>query len=235
MNGARVARAVLLALLLSACQANIVTRLESSGAGTLTIEIGLAPDDLAQLRSPAGDPEASPCASLAVPGAEEGESPAFEEQRRGQEIWCISTQAFDDGSQLDSLYRQMDGIRIHELVEREGIFVYDLDVDLQAPQGAAAVSSITWAVELPGTIGQHNADRLNGQRLEWTLQPGESRRLTASSDLYALPLPRGLGAVPQWMLIGGGAVLCLGLSALLFGVGLIVFLVRGGRRGYDAG
>lgn len=234
MNHARVASSFLFALLLGACQANIVTHVETSGAGTLTIEIGLTPDEVAQLRSLGSDSAAGPCAAMALEGAEAAESPAFEEQRRGQETWCVSTQAFDDGSQLESLYRQLDGTSIHELVEREGIFVYDIDIETQAPQGFPPVPTITWALELPGKIGENNADRVDGQRLEWTLQPGESRRLTASSDLYALPLPRGLGAIPQWMLIGGAA-LCLGLSALLCVVGLIIFLRRGGRKRHEAG
>ena len=230
MNRARVAGSVLLALLLGACQANVVTRLEPSGGGTLTVEIGLTPDEVSQLRSLASDPAASPCAGMHLQGGDDGDLPAFEEELRGQEIWCVSTQAFDDGSQLETLYRQLDGITIYELVEREGIFVYDISIESQAPQGIPLVPTITWALELPGRIGDHNADRSNGPRLEWTLQPEESRRLTASSDLYGLSLPGGLGPVPQWLLIGGGAALCLGFSGLLLLAGVIVFLRRGRRK-----
>lgn len=220
----------LLALLLSACQVNVVTRLETSGAGTLTVEIGLTPDEETELRALAGDPEASPCAGLARQAADDEGIPSLEEERRGQGTWCVAAQAFDNGSQLVSLYRRLDGISIRELVEREGILVYDIDVHLQAPQQAPAGPPITWALELPGTIGHHNADRFDGQRLEWILRPGESRRLTASSDLYAPTLPGRLGAVPQWLLIGGGALLCLGLAVVTLVIGLGALAGRGRRK-----
>lgn len=230
MNRARVASSFLFALLLGACQANIVTHVETSGAGTLTIEIGLTPDEVAQLRSFGGDAAAGPCATMALEGAESGETPAFEEELRGQETWCVSTQTFEDASQLEALYRRLTGVSIRELVEREGIFVYDVAVETQAPQGIPLAPSITWVLELPGKIGDHNADRVNGQRLEWTLKPGESRRLMASSDLYPLPLTGSLGDVPQWLLIAGAAAMCLCLPGVLLLVGLIVFLKRGRQR-----
>jgi hypothetical protein len=51
MRRSNLAVCALLAVLLSACQANVVTHLEASGAGTLMIEIGLTPDEVAQLKS----------------------------------------------------------------------------------------------------------------------------------------------------------------------------------------
>lgn len=229
MRRSNLAVCALLAVLLGACQANVVTRLEASGAGTLTIEIGLTPDEVAQLSSFGGDSAAGPCATMTVEGVEAGDAPAFEEELRGQETWCVSTQSFEDASQLEALYRRLTGVSIRELAEREGILVYDVAVETQAPEGILLAPTITWVLELPGKIGNHNADRAEGQRLEWTLQPGESRRLTASSDLYALTLPGGLGAIPEWLLIAGAAAVCLGFAGLLFLIGLIVFLRRGRR------
>ena len=80
------------------------------------------------------------------------------------------------------------------------------------------LATVSWIVELPGKIGDHNADRVDGQRLTWNLVPGESRRLHASSDLYGLHLPAGwddaLGRLPA--IIGAGiACLCFGACCLL--------------------
>jgi hypothetical protein len=234
MSRTTVASSLLFALLLGACQANIVTHVETSGAGTLTIEIGLTPDEVAQLESFGGEAAPSPCAAMALEGAEAWDAPAFEEELRGQETWCVSTQTFEDTSQLEALYRRLTGVSIRELVEREGIFVYDVAVETQAPQGIPLAPSITWVLELPGKIGDHNADRVNGQRLEWTLRAGESRRLMASSDLYPLPLTGSLGDFPQWLLIAGAVAACLCLPGVLLLVGLIVFLGRSRRRAQEA-
>ena len=230
----RTAAMAALAALLAGCQFNFITRIGPTGAGSLTTEVGLSADEAAQLSSFAGEEGAGPCAGMTSQVQDGGDASAFVEEMRGTETWCVSTQAFDDGSQLETLYRRLEGVTIHELAEREGIFVYDIDVDLQAPQGAPAVPAITWTVELPGKLGDHNADRVNGQRLEWTLRPGESRRLTASSDLYPLPLPGALGSFPPWLLIAGAVAVCLGLPGVLLLAGLIVFLRRGRRRAQEA-
>jgi len=230
----RIAGIAALAVLLAGCQVNFVTRIEPSGAGSLTTEVGLSADEVAQLKSFAGEAAASPCDAMTLQAPDGSVAPGFVEEKRGEETWCVSTQTFEDGSELETLYRQLDGITIHELVEREGIFVYDIDVDLQAPQGIPAVAAITWAVVLPGKIGDHNADRVDGPRLEWLLQPGETRRLTASSDQYGVSLPSGLGDMLDRLPLSlGVAAACLCLGTLLIMLALVFVLRSRKRSGND--
>jgi hypothetical protein len=218
------------AVLLSACQVNLVTRLEASGAGSLTTEVGLTPDEVSQLQSFSGDgTEGSVCASLEQQLQGQANAPAFQEEKRGEDTWCVSTQAFEDPSGLEALYRQMDGVTIHELVLREGIFVYDVGVDAGGSDGTPGPATMSWVVELPGKIGDHNADGVDGQRLTWNLAPGDARTLRASSDLYGLRLPAGwddaLGRLPAF--IGAGiACLCCGGVLVVVIVGLVLLVRR---------
>ena len=218
------------AVLLSACQVNLETRIEASGAGSLTIEVGLTPDDASQLQSfSSGGSGGSICRSLNVQAQGQTELPAFQEEKRGEDTWCVSTQAFEDLSGLEALYRQMDGVTIRELVLREGVFVYDIDVDAGGLDGVPGLATVSWIVELPGKIGDHNADRADGQRLTWNLVPGERRSLHASSDLYGLRLPAGwddaLGRLPA--IFGAGiACLCCGGVLVVVIVGLVLLLRR---------
>jgi len=216
------------AVLLSACQVNLETRIEASGAGSLTTEVGLTPDEASQLQSFSSDGSGgSICQSLNLQMQGQTEMPAFHEEKGGEDTWCVSTQAFDDLSGLEAFYRQMDGLTIRELVQREGIFVYDIDVDAGGLDGVPGLETVSWIVELPGKIGDHNADRADGQRLTWNLVPAETRSLHASSDLYGLRLPAGwnndLGRLPA--IIGAGIVcLCCGgvLVVLIVCLGLLL-------------
>lgn len=216
------------AVLLSACQVNQVTRLEPSGAGSMTTEVGLTPDEVSQLQSLGSDGAGdSVCQSLDSQVQGQAEAPVFQEEKRGEDTWCVSTQTFEDPSGLEALYRQLDGVTIHELVLREGLFVYDVDVDAGGSDGAPGLTTVTWIVELPGRIGDHNADTVNGQRLEWQLKPGETRNLYASSDLYSLPLFGGSGGLLERAPMVLGVVLaCLCCSGTLVILVLVVVLMR---------
>lgn len=214
-------RRMLIAILLSgaalsACQVRVLTRLEASGSGSMAIEVGLAPDEATQLASLGEDVSGGPCAVLSMQGTGEGVPLPFVEEKRGQETWCVASQPFEDPSQLEALYNRLDGVRLHELVEREGLLVYDLEIAPQEQGAMPAAPEVTWALELPGKLGEHNADRVEGQRLEWRIHPGEARRLTASSDLYGLNMPGG--SLPL-VIVAVAACLCgaaVVIAAVLF-------------------
>lgn len=214
-------RRVLIAILLSgaalsACQARVLTRLDASGSGTMTIEVGLTPDEATQLASLGEGASGGACAVLSIQGPGEGGALPFVEEKRGPETWCVSSQPFKDPYQLEALYGQLDGVILRELVEREGLLVYDLEIAPQEQGAMPVVPEVTWALELPGKLGEHNADRVEGQRLEWRIHPGEARRLTASSDLYGLNMPGG--SLPL-VIVAVAACLCgaaVVIAAVLF-------------------
>lgn len=178
-----------MALLLAGCQVNVITKVESSGAGTLTTEIGMTPEEVEELRSMDSDPQASACETLSLKQEGTGAASAFAEELRSEDTWCVSTQAFDDLESLGGLYRDFETVTIRELVLREGLVVYDIEVGAAAGEGSLMPVEVTWTLGLPGKLGSHNADAVDGSQLVWHLNQGETTRLQASSDLFALDLP----------------------------------------------
>lgn len=224
-----------MALLLAGCRVNVITKVEPSGAGTLTTEIGMTPEEVRQVRSFGSDPSESVCASLSMSQDGAVKVPPFEEELRGEETWCVSVRTFEDMDELERLYRDLENVRIRELVLREGLFVYDIEIDAQESDGAPTLVELTWALELPGRLGSHNADSVEGKRLVWKLEPGQVAQLQASSDLLAPNLPFGLDEIgtrlPVWI-VAAALCLCCGGVLVLAVVGLVLMLRRKSR---DAG
>jgi hypothetical protein len=73
------------AILLAGCRMNATTRIESSGAGSLTTEVGMSPVEVEQLRSLAADPAASVCESFSLDSEGAPSKSTFEEELRGEE------------------------------------------------------------------------------------------------------------------------------------------------------
>lgn len=219
------------AILLTGCRMNAITRIDSSGAGTLTTEVGMSPEEVEQVRSLAGDPAASVCEGFSLDSEGAPATSTFEEEMRGEETWCVSIQAFDDPEELASLYRNFETLTVRELVLREGLVVYDVEIGAATGEGLPTPVGVTWTLELPGKIGSHNADEVNGNQLVWHLTQGEERRLQASSDMYALDLPFGWDgfgpSFPGWIV---APALCLcGGAALVLVIVLVLVLRRRGR------
>jgi len=211
-------------ILLAGCQMNVITEIDSSGAGTLTTEVGMTPDEVAQLESLGGEAGGSPCSSFSASQTGAADAPAFEEEMRGEDTWCVAVAPFEDLSQLEALYREMGFVKIRELALREGLLVYDLEVDAQGSDQAMALEGITWILELPGKVGSHNADSVEGKRLTWTLGSGTVTEVQASSDMFALSLPFNLGG-SEALIIAGVACACCG-GVLVLVVVLVVVLLR---------
>ncbi len=215
------------AILLAGCQMNATTKIGSSGAGTLTTEVGLSPEEVEQLRSLAGDPGASVCESFSLDSEGAPAKSTFEEELRGEETWCVSVRTFDDLESLAGLYHEFETLTVRELVLREGLVVYDVEIGAATGEGLPTPVEVAWTVELPGKIGSHNADEVNGNQLVWHLTQGEVARLQASSDMYALDLPfdwDGFGPwFPGWIL---ASALCLCCGGALVLVIVLVLLLR---------
>ena len=215
------------AFVLAGCQMNATTKIESSGAGTLTTEVGMTPEEVEQLHSLAGDPEASVCESFSLDSEGAPAKSTFEEELRGEETWCVSVRTFDDLESLADLYREFETVTLHELVLREGLVVYDVEIGAATGEGLPTPVDVTWTLELPGKIGSHNADEVDGNRLVWHLTQGEVARLQASSDMYALDLPfdwNGFGPwFPGWILAPALCLCCGGALALVI---VLVLLLR---------
>jgi len=215
-------------ILLTGCQMNVITKVDSSGAGTLTTEVGMTPDEVAQLQSLGGETGGSACSSFSSGGMGAADAPAFEEEMRGEDTWCVATTPFENIDQLAALYQEMGFVRIRELTLREGLLVYDLEVDAQGSDEAMRPGGMTWVLELPGKVGSHNAESVEGKRLTWTLETGSVAEVQASSDLSVLSLPFNLG-VTEALVIAAVACLCCGGVLVVVVVVMVLLLRRKGR------
>jgi LppM domain len=213
-----------LSVLLSGCRMNVITEIDSSGGGTLTTEVGMTSDEVAQLQSLGGEAGESVCSAFSSTAIDGGDAPAFTEETRGQETWCVARMPFADVDELEDLYQEMGTVRIRELTLREGLLVYDLEIDTQGSEQAMTPVGITWVLELPGKVGSHNAESAEGRRLTWTLEPGTLTEVRASSDLFAPSLPFGWGVTEVAILAGVGCVCCGGL--LVLAGALVIALLR---------
>ena len=215
-------------ILLAGCQMNVITEINSSGAGRLTTEVGMTPDEVAQLQSLGGEPGGSACSSFSASQTGAADAPAFEEEMRGEDTWCVAVASFENLDELAALYQEMGFVKIRELTLREGLLVYDLEVDAQGSDEATAPAGMTWILELPGKVGSHNANSVEGKRLTWTLESGTVSELQASSDLSALSLPFDLGGSEAWI-IAGVSCLCCGGVLVVVVVVVVLLLKRKGR------
>lgn len=209
-------------LALAGCEVTVLTQMEPSGAGTLTTEVGLTPDEVVQVQSFAGE-TGGVCLAFSMGTGEPAEAPAFEEDVRGEDTYCVARIPFESLGQLAGLYQQMEIATIRELSLSEGKLVYDLEIDAGGNGQIMMPVGITWTLELPGKVGRHNADRVEGKRLIWSLEPGEVTEIQAASDVRGAALPLRLGESEAWIL---GAIACLCCGSVLVVVVLVVLVLR---------
>ncbi len=105
--------------------------------------------------------------------------------------------------------------------------VYDVEIGAATGEGLPTPVAVTWTLELPGKIGSHNADEVDGNQLVWHLAQGEVARLQASSDMYPLDLPFDWNRFgpwfPGWMLAPALGLCCGGALVLVI---VLVLLLR---------
>jgi hypothetical protein len=207
---------------------NVITKVDSSGAGTLTTEVGMTPDEVTQLQSLGGETGSSPCSSFSAGQTGAANAPAFEEEMRGEDTWCVAKESFENLDELAALYQELGFVKIRELTLREGLLVYDLEVDTQGSDEAMTAGEMTWVLELPGKVGSHNADSVEGKRLTWTLETGTVTEVQASSDLSALSLPFSLGGT-EGLIVAAVACACCGSVLVVVVVMVVLLLKRKGR------
>jgi len=172
-------------LLLAACQVNVATVVSSTGAGELRTEIGFTPEEKQSVTQLSGKDASSLCADMQSQDTSLPPETVFKQEERGDDTYCVVTQSFKDLDELVKLYQDMNSVTINELSLVKGKFVYDVDVDMSSSDSPAGVAiNLEWRLTVPGSVGQnHNADRVDGQTLIWTLTPGKKVNLHAESSL----------------------------------------------------
>jgi len=192
----------LAALLLSACNLNVITDIKSDGSGAYIQEIGMPTEDLSGL----GMNVESFCAEMGKdmpPGMS-----AREETRNKTEIWCVFETKFASLDELEKLYGETD-TRINQIALAEDELIYDITLDMSGESGDATGMSLNanWILKMPGKVLESNATEQDGNTLTWKLAIGKENNLRAVSKTGDLNFDFG----GDWLryLFGGGVFLCL--------------------------
>jgi hypothetical protein len=140
------------------------------------------------------------------------------EKRSGIQ-WCIFEGSFDNLDQLGSdFYNQIDPT-INRLEIRSNTLYYDLDID---PNVGSANVNVEWKVVAPGKIVDHNADKVSGCSLSWTLDSTGSQNIQFESKTNA-GCSSGLMSGNTTYIIAG--VVCCCCLLLIVIIVVVVFFV----------
>jgi hypothetical protein len=210
---------VFAAFLLSACQVNFITDIQSNGSGTYTQEIGFQGDEASMAGLSAGDEEFCAKQNEDLPPG----TTIRQETRNENETWCVYESPFKSLDDLKSIYGMTD-TRINDISLVDGILTYDISLDLSGDGGAPMGADIAWIVTLPGSIIENNASEQMDKTLKWKLVGGQVNNIRAVSEVGGLNLDFDGGFL--WYIFGGGVLLCLCCFVPLLIAGLAFFLIR---------
>jgi len=204
---------LVLALGLSACRIVVDTHLNSDGSGQLQNAVVYSAEEARGFAQTPGNESKSICDNLQQNLASEA---AITEEVVGDETYCITTRSFTDLTELRQLYSQMGQVTVQQLKLDLGQVVFEVDVAITSTANSPGIAQ-QWRLTLPGEVGLHNADRVEGQTLIWDIAPEEQAHLYAEGKV-GLSL-RSLGPT------GAVILVCVASLALLGGVGAF-YLVR---------
>lgn len=196
----------LTALLLSSCRVVVETEIRPGGSGELRSSVVFSAEEQANFEASAGNEGKGICDSLRQGSQVEAE---FVEEVRDGETFCTTIRSFDSLRELRGYYGTMGNVQVNELRMALGEFIFDLQLDLTSKDENEPAAT-EWRLTIPGEIGDHNADAVEGQTLIWAIQPGQVKTLRAESRV-------GLQRT-ELALIGAGL--------LLLGIGVGVLLSR---------
>jgi hypothetical protein len=224
------ALAALAALLLNACTIQVATEIKDDGSGSYGFEMGFNQEDQEALTSLGSSPEAF-CQEMQGSGdLPEGATITIEE--RGGETFCVMQGPFANLAELRTLYIDGDGVAVNTLEMNNGALTYDVDVNMSGGDTAGidpTAINMAWKVTVPGTVGNNNADTIEGNTLTWKLTPGQSRNVHVESSTGGF----GLGGFGTLETVVAVACSCLCCVALLGGAGggLYFFTQRNKKAG----
>lgn len=198
-------------LLLAACNVNMATDINADGSGEMFTEIGLTQADKDSLASMSGGEVADWCTQI-TSSSDLPQGMQFTQEERGDETWCIATVPFSSLDELRRLYADSSGVSVDRLEIADGRLYYDLTLDNTSSGAGMFGINMTWQLEVPGTVGDHNADTVDGRTLTWHLTTGGPSRLQAESAVGGTISPALIGAF-------------VGLGCLCFVGGVVIVVV----------
>lgn len=207
-------------LLLAACNIQVSTSVNPDGSGELKSEIGFTAEEIESFGQLSDSATDDLCSSLQSEAGNLPSGATFTQEERGDETYCVIAQTFASLDELRELYNDMD-VNVNTLQIENGQFVYDMDVDFSDAEGAGIFSlSFEWRLTVPGSVGENNADEVEGQTLIWKLTPGEKVNLHAESSLGLF----NFGSSTVWIV--AGLLLCCLCLVVIAGGAIAFFVLR---------
>jgi len=203
-----------LALVLSACQVNIITAIKNDGSGVYTMEIGFQADEASMTGMDPSDENF--CANQnqdTPPGTS-----IRQETRNGDETWCVYETAFTSLAELKTIYGTSD-TRVNDISITAGKLTYDITLDMSGDTSEIPGGNVYWIVTMPGSVIENNATEKDGNTLKWALTAGQENNIRAVSNTGGLDL----GGSTLWYILGG-VCLCLCFIVVIV-VAVVVFVL----------
>jgi hypothetical protein len=156
----------------------------------------------------------------------------FEQEKHGDEIWCVATQPFAD---IDELRTSLagEGFTINTLDLTGTKFTFDADVDMGAGTDTSSMPfaiGMTYELTAPGAIdkAKTNADTIKGNTATWTLEMGKSKNVHLESSTKgggggSSITDKKVGGVPVWAIV---VAVCCCLLLLVIVVVVVFFFMR---------
>lgn len=197
------------AMILAACTINVNTDIKKDGSGLWKTEFIFTPSDMDYLSS-MGTTADQFCTDT---GGDMPAGASVNVEKHGEDTWCVMSIPFKSLEELKTFYTDGSGITINHLEILNGTLYYDLSVDASSSGSDLGVGMFTmnWKVTVPGSVGENNATKVEGNTLTWQLDSTQITEVKAQSSV---------NGTPQWTWIVVG--LCL---VCLCGIIIIVIVV----------
>jgi hypothetical protein len=217
----RILLTILTAVLLSACNLQIINTIRLDGSNDLITEIGFTPEDK-QMLSGLGSTTDDLCSNVQ---SESGQSAGttFSKEERGNETWCTMQMSFTNLDELHKALEEGSGITVNRLEIVDGRLFYDLQVDLSADEtnpGQTIPMTLKWQVSVPGRVISHNASQVDGKTLTWNLTPNQTAHIQVESSLSGGSFPK----FPSWLMVII-PLLCLCCFGFIVVIVIVVFVI----------
>jgi hypothetical protein len=226
---------VIFAVLLTACSISITTKVNADGSGELGFAYKFTKDDLSQLGGMGMNADTI-CTDLQSQGDSSMPSDfTFEQEKHGDETWCVGTKSFDN---LDDLKSEIsgEGFTVKTMEINGDKFVFDATADMSGTDTGGMPLSLTINYDLtaPGKIdkGASDADKYDGNTATWNLALTGSKAMHLESSTKGGSSGGGIklggdskvAGIPTWLVVVIALCCCLLLVVIV--VVVVFFMMK---------
>ena len=238
---------VIFAILLSACEIGITTKINADGSGTMGAKFVFTADEVSALSSMGMGSADDLCNSMGsdTTGLSGDNMDFTQETQSNGDIWCVASQTF---ASLDEFGQGDSSMVINRAEITDGRLYLDADLDLGQDMDTSSLAMVQgsgydivmyYEITAPGTIDKSKTegfDQINGNTARMTIIDTTNKNMSMPTGSIHLALESGtsgggsssgsgvntkVAGVPIWGIIV--ALCCCAL--LLVIIGVIVFFI----------